>query len=63
MKRKITHGFVTQYFDEDGKLVEQNFTAGDQVEWEDENFDPCDEENFYAPFEMKQADEMKDEKS
>ena len=35
---KITHGFVTQTF-QDEKCVEQEFIAGDQVDWEDENGD------------------------
>ena len=34
MKKKVTYGFVVQTFDDDGKCVEQEFIAGDQVEWE-----------------------------
>jgi len=51
---KITSGFVTQTFSEDGKLISQDFIAGDSVDWEDENFEPTDDEGFYHPFEMKQ---------
>lgn len=55
MKKKTTYGFVTQTFNDDGTLRSQDFTAGDQVEWEDKNGDACDEQdNAYAPFEMKQ---------
>jgi len=33
--RKVTHGWVTQVF-EDGRCVEQSFFAGDEVEYEDD---------------------------
>ena len=54
--RKITHGFVTQIFDESGKCIEQNFTAGDPVEYETLNGDVIDEPNNeqYQPFNMLQ---------
>lgn len=35
--RKITVGFVTQVFDGKGQCVEQEFTAADDVCWEDEH--------------------------
>ena len=54
--RKYTHGFVTQVF-ENGKCVEQHFTAGDQVEHEDyetgEPIEPMGDEVYY-PFLMEQ---------
>jgi len=58
---KITTGFVTQTFgiDEDGKFscTEQNFTAGDEVDRENEFDEPIEidttKEN-YQPFEMVQ---------
>ena len=54
--RKYTHGFVTQVF-ENGKCVEQSFTAGDQVEHEDyetgEPIEPMGDEVYY-PFLMEQ---------
>jgi hypothetical protein len=38
MVNKITHGWVTQTFDENtGELMEQQFFAGDEVEFEDMN--------------------------
>ena len=37
---KITYGFFSQIIDTEKKeLVAQNFIAGDQVDWEDENGD------------------------
>ena len=67
---KITTGFVTQKFDTElGRYIEQNFTAGDQVdyEWADgtparwnemeiHNFGPKAEEEPYLPFDMKQPE-------
>lgn len=38
--KKITPGFVTQTFNDAGECVEQNFTAGDDVEYETEDGDP-----------------------
>lgn len=56
---KITHGFVTQKWDaETGKFLGQEFTAGDEVEYEDENGDSIDEqEPEYRPFDMVQNPE------
>lgn len=53
-EHKITHGFVRQVF-RDGRCVEQSFTAGDPVEWEDENGNPIPEPkhlDVYQPFDM-----------
>ena len=45
MLKKITTGFVIQDFDEKtGKCVSQEFVAGDQVDWENE-----DGESIEAP--------------
>ena len=61
---KTTVGFVTQTFDtKTGKCIEQEFVAGDQVEWEDEDgqlIDPDEvtiEEIDYFPFNMVQPKE------
>lgn len=56
MIHKITHGFVCQVFDDDGKLVSQTFTAGDDVAFEDAVGNPVDEgeQELYAPFDMVQ---------
>ena len=57
---KFTHGFVAQVFDtKKNEFVEQNFTAGDEVEWETasgNNFDPDDLDGPepYLPFDMVQ---------
>jgi hypothetical protein len=46
--RKITVGWVNQYFDtETGKFINQDFTAGDQVDFEDENGDSVEEFDAY----------------
>ena len=40
---KITTGFVVQVFDTDlGRFISQEFVAGDQVDYEDEDGDPVD---------------------
>ena len=55
--RKYTFGFVTQVFSQ-GKCVEQNFTASDQVEYEDYEtvpIDPPGDETYY-PFLMEQPE-------
>ena len=53
--QKITHGFVIQNFDDEGNCTGQEFIAGDQVEYEDEQGEPihCPEYN-YQPFHMVQ---------
>jgi hypothetical protein len=56
--QKITTGFVTQTFDSEGKLLEQNFTAGDECDWENEDGEPIEDEGFYHPFDMVENDEV-----
>ena len=58
-RRKITYGHVTQIFNDDGKCIEQEFVAGDQVEWDDENdeFIPTPVHE-YQPFHMVQPQGM-----
>jgi hypothetical protein len=59
-KRKITHGYVEQIFDDDGKIIEQKFVAGDQVEWEDHDGNPVTwQDHEYHPFDMIQPDPAK----
>ena len=55
--KKITTGFVIQSFDtEKNKFVSQEFIAGDQVDYEDENGDQVGsaqrEKMPYLPFDM-----------
>jgi hypothetical protein len=53
--RKITYGFVDQQFDTDtGKFISQEFTAGDQVEFEDRHGEAVDEISEYLEFDMVQ---------
>jgi phosphoribosylaminoimidazole-succinocarboxamide synthase len=55
--KKITVGFVVQSYDTEAKkFTEQNFTAGDQVDWEDEFGEPLVEcsTKEYLPFDMVQ---------
>ena len=51
---KITYGFFSQIIDTEKKeLVAQNFIAGDQVDWEDENGDHIEiDEDLDFPFEI-----------
>lgn len=51
--KKITVGFVTQSFTPEGKFLEQNFTAGDVVDWEDDYGNCVDPENWFQPFNME----------
>lgn len=54
---KVTTGFVTQVFDTElNRFVEQNFTAGDEVVFEDESGDPVDPIEDYLPFDMIQPE-------
>lgn len=54
-KRKITLGWVTQVFDDEGKCVEQEFFAGDEVTWEDQSGEPiCPPGATYQSFDMVQ---------
>lgn len=55
MIKKITVGFVIQEFDDKGKCVHQEFVAGDQVDFENEDGEPVDADNtLYHPFNMSQ---------
>ena len=55
--KKITVGFVIQTFVQDGndnKCIRQEFVAGDQVDWEDEDGNSIDPWSEYQSFEMVQ---------
>lgn len=52
--KKITTGFVIQDFDSKGKIIRQEFIAGDQVDFEDEKGNEVDYRDVYFPFEMVQ---------
>lgn len=56
--KKITHGFVIQVWDvETGKFLRQEFIAGDDVVYENENGEVVDEtEPNYEPYSMVQPD-------
>ena len=57
MLYKITHGFVIQRFDNNNKFLSQEFVAGDQVEYENQDGTQVEEvsdELPYVPFEMVQ---------
>jgi len=55
MYKKITTGFVIQTFNDDGNCVEQEFVAGDQVDYEDIDGEPFDaHSDNYQPFDMVQ---------
>lgn len=58
MKTKTTVGFVTQFYDDDGKCTSQEFVAGDQVDWENESGEPCRcvPKHEYQPFDMVQPE-------
>ena len=57
---KITHGFVTQTFNDAGECIGQQFTAGDIVEYETKDGKPIDVMDMprcgdeYFPFDMEQ---------
>lgn len=57
---KITIGFVSQRFDsETGKCISQEFIAGDDVQYEDEEGEPLGDlsnEETYFPFNMEQPE-------
>lgn len=57
-KRKITVGFVVQTFDNNNKCTEQEFHAGDQVDYEDDAGEPIDSWDEYQPFQMVQPQAM-----
>jgi len=54
-RRKITHGYVIQTYNDQGECLEQEFVAGD-VEWETHDGEPCDpiENHEYQKFHMIQ---------
>lgn len=54
--RKITYGWVTQRWDETGKFLGQEFFAGDEVDFEDEDGQtiPADSVPEYRCFDMVQ---------
>ena len=56
--RKITHGFVTQNFDDEGNCLDQEFTFGDMVEYEDNEGNVIDspDNEQYQPFHMVQPE-------
>lgn len=56
--KKITTGFVIQNYDDNGKCTGQEFIAGDQVDWEDDDGEPINEmiEHEYFPYEMVQPE-------
>lgn len=48
--RKVTVGFVVQTFDtEKQEFVSQEFVAGDQCDYENEDGEPVDRELFASP--------------
>ena len=52
---KITYGFVTQQFDtKTGKFISQEFTAGDQVDYENKRGEAVDSIDEYLEFDMVQ---------
>jgi hypothetical protein len=64
--KKITTGFVIQEFDTETKqFVSQEFVAGDECDYEDENGDAVDCQEFaddngqeqYLPYDMVQPNE------
>lgn len=57
--KKITVGFVVQEYDtETEKFVSQDFVAGDQVDWEDEDGNAIPDEGAYLSFEMVQPEDI-----
>ena len=62
MFQKITYGYVIQEFDEDKEPVFQNFVAGDQVEYtndqDDETYNVDIENLPYVKFEMIQPSDF-----
>jgi len=58
---KVTHGWVSQNFDNNGRLLDQDFYAGDEVRYEDEDGEEIyPEDGYYAPFDMVQPEDNKD---
>lgn len=57
-KRKITVGWVVQTFDNNNKCTEQEFHAGDQVDYEDDEGNSIDEWDEYQSYDMVQPQAM-----
>jgi len=53
---KITHGFVSQEYDKDGKCISQAFFCGDECNWEDASGNPITEPSNakYQTYDMVQ---------
>lgn len=61
--KKVTVGFVVQSFQKDGKFLEQEFIAGDEVSYEDAFGEPVDiREKGYLPFTMVQPEDEEEKK-
>lgn len=62
--KKITEGFVVQTWNaETGKFEGQEFIAGDQVDYEDENGNPIDvddDEDFFEKYPYRCFDMVQD---
>lgn len=60
MKRKITEGEVIQTFNDEGECIAQEFVAGDQVAWKDDDDELIDwDDNCkYQRFDMVQPQAM-----
>jgi hypothetical protein len=56
MIKKITTGFVIQTYDNKGKITSQEFVAGDQTDWENEDGESINESSKceYVPMDMVQ---------
>ena len=55
--QKITIGYVVQKFDESGLPISQEFVAGDEVAYEDEDGNTVDvTRESYLPFDMVQPE-------
>ena len=53
--RKLTYGYVVQFYSNDGKCLGQEFIAGDLVEWKAYNDKPISSpKHEYMPFDMCQ---------
>lgn len=52
--KKITHGWVEQSYDKNGKCYRQEFFAGDIVTWEDKHGPIHPLKYTYQPFTMMQ---------
>ena len=57
---KVTHGFVIQTYETDGKCIAQEFIAGDDCSWEDEEGSIIEEPSNaeYMPYHMVQSNDL-----